>query len=323
MRIGKVEIPDGAWLAPMAGVTDMPFRSICRRMGAALTCTEMVSAKGLYYNPVRGGTLRATAPIERPVAMQLFGRDPEVMAQMARDYGNDFDIIDINMGCPAPKIVKAGQGCALMREPELACQIVREIRRNIEKPVTVKFRKGWDDAHCNYLDFAKKMEDAGASAVTIHGRTREQFYAPKADWEAIARVKEALEIPVIGNGDIFSAQDALAMLRETGCDAVMVARGAQGNPWIFSQIQQALQGLPVSFPTPREKVEIAMEHARKLCEIRQEQFGVAAMRKHMAWYLKGIPGAARLRQEIMCAETLEAMGAVMEKALLSAATGGN
>lgn len=315
MRIKNVEIPAGAWLAPMAGVTDMPFRSICRRMGAALTCTEMVSAKGLFYNASRRGNLRATAPDQRPVAMQLFGNDPEVMAQMARDYGDEFDIIDINMGCPAPKIVKSGQGCALMREPELAERIVRTVSSAVSQPVTVKFRKGWDDEHCNYLDFARRMEDAGAAAVAIHGRTREQFYAPSADWEAIARVKEVLTVPVIGNGDIFSAQDALDMLKQTSCDAVMVARGAQGNPWIFLQIQQALRGEPITMPLPEEKVTVAMEHARGLCLLREERFGVAAMRKHMAWYLKGIPHAAHLRKEIMEAVTLEQMGEIMSRAL--------
>ncbi len=317
MRIGKIEIPKGALMAPMAGVTDKPFRQIVKRLGAAMTCTEMVSAKGLYYNAERGQPLRALSPIERPVAIQFFGDEPEVVAGMARIYANDFDIIDINMGCPAPKIVKNGQGSALMLEPERAEQIVRELVSRVEQPVTVKFRKGWDDEHINAVDFARRMEDAGAAAITVHGRTREAFYSGEADWEIITRVKQAVSIPVIGNGDIFTAPQAMERMRQSGVDAIMVGRGAQGNPWLFREILALMEGqaLPEP-PSPEEKLAVAMEHAAMLCEERSERVAIPALRKHMCSYLKGTPGVGAAREAVCHAVTLEALREIMTRSLL-------
>ena len=305
MQIGNIAIPQGALMAPMAGVTDKPFRQIVKRMGAAMTCTEMVSAKGLYYNAQRGQPLRALSPIERPVAIQFFGDEPQVVADMARRYASEFDIIDINMGCPAPL------------EPERAEGMVRQIVRQVAQPVTVKFRKGWDDDHVNAVDFARRMEDAGAAAITIHGRTRQAFYSGEADWEIIARVKQAVSIPVIGNGDIFTASQALERMRESGVDAVMVARGAQGNPWIFRDILALLRGDPLPPPpSGAEKLAVALEHARMLCELRGERVAIPALRKHMCSYLKGTPGVGAAREAVCHAESYSRLEEIMGQALM-------
>lgn len=317
MQIGNVSIPQGALMAPMAGVTDQPFRQIVKRMGAAMTCTEMVSAKGLYYNAQRGQPLRALSPIERPVAIQFFGDEPQVVADMARRYAPKFDIIDINMGCPAPKIVKNGQGSALMLEPERAERMIRLLVRQVEQPVTVKFRKGWDEDHVNAVDFARRMEDAGAAAITVHGRTRQAFYSGEADWEIIARVKQAVSIPVIGNGDIFTAAQAMERMRLYGVDGVMVARGAQGNPWIFRDILALMQGraLPPA-PSGAEKLAVALEHARMLCEQRGERVAIPALRKHMCSYLKGTPGVGAAREAVCHAESYSRLEEIMSRALM-------
>lgn len=317
MQIGNVSIPQGALMAPMAGVTDKPFRQIVKRMGAAMTCTEMVSAKGLYYNAQRGQPLRALSPIERPVAIQFFGDEPQVIADMARRYASMFDIIDINMGCPAPKIVKNGQGSALMLEPERAEGMIRLLVRQVEQPVTVKFRKGWDDDHVNAVDFARRMEDAGAAAITVHGRTRQAFYSGEADWEIIARVKQAVSIPVIGNGDIFTAPQALERMRQSGVDGVMVARGAQGNPWIFRDILALLQGRPLPpAPSGAEKLSVALEHAQMLCELRGERVAIPALRKHMCSYLKGTQGVGVAREAVCHAESYSRLEEIMSRALM-------
>lgn len=317
MQIGNVSIPQGALMAPMAGVTDQPFRQIVKRMGAAMTCTEMVSAKGLYYNAQRGQPLRALSPIERPVAIQFFGDEPQVVADMARRYAPEFDIIDINMGCPAPKIVKNGQGSALMLEPERAERMIRLLVRQVEQPVTVKFRKGWDEDHVNAVDFARRMEDAGAAAITVHGRTRQAFYSGEADWEIIARVKQAVSIPVIGNGDIFTAAQAMERMRLYGVDGVMVARGAQGNPWIFRDILALMQGraLPPA-PSGAEKLAVALEHARMLCGQQGERVAIPALRKHMCSYLKGTSGVGAAREAVCHAESYSRLEEIMTRALM-------
>ncbi len=291
-------------LAPMAGVTEAPFRGICKRMGAGLTYTEMLSAKGLHYNPDSRGAraILTFAAEEIPCAVQLFGAEPEVMATQAarliERHRDSVALIDINMGCPVTKVIAKGEGSALMRTPELAARIVSEVVAAVDVPVTVKFRKGWDDAEVNAVGFALAMEAAGAQAVAVHGRTREQFYHGKADWDIIALVKRALTIPVIGSGDVFSADDVVAMIERTGVDAVMVARGAQGNPWIFREARALIDhGERLAPPTPVERVEMARTHARALVEFSGEG-SVGRMRKHVAWYVAGMPGASYVRGRV-------------------------
>ena len=281
-------------LAPMAGVTDLPYRRLCRELGCDFTYTEMVSAKGLRYGAAATAALLETSPEERPCGVQLFGREPAILAEVAgklcRENRGELALIDINMGCPAPKITGNGEGSALMKEPKLAAQIIEAVVKASDLPVTVKFRKGFDAAHCNALEFAKLAQESGAALVTLHGRTREQMYSGKADWDVIARVKQALSIPVIGNGDVFSGADALAMRAYTHCDGIMVARGAQGNPFIFQEIQAALAGRPYTPPTPAQRLDMALEHLRRAVEYKGERAYVE-MRKHMAWYIRGIRGA--------------------------------
>lgn len=296
----------------MAGVTDFPFRSICSEMGAALTYTEMVSAKGLLYSPEHTGTLLAGGSALKPAAIQLFGNEPALLADMAEQYACGYDIVDINMGCPVPKVVKAGQGSALMKQPEWAAKIVETLVLRLNKPVTVKIRKGWDERHGNAVDFAQRMQDNGAAAVAVHGRTREQFYSGKADWEIIRQVKERLSIPVIGSGDVFTAENAVGMLNATGCDAVMVARGAQGNPWLFEQINALLEGRPVVSPALSERLAVALRHARELCELRGEKNAVQQMRKHLGWYIKGIPQAAKWRDRLNSVNSLAELEHILE-----------
>lgn len=283
----------------MAGVTDMPFRYQCAKMGAGLTYTEMVSAKGLFYNDKKTGELTQTHPAEAPCAVQLFGSEPDILARAVQSFNlrSDIAVIDLNMGCPAPKIVKNQEGCALMQNEKLAAQIIKAVVKASEKPVTVKFRKGFD--RNNAVEFAKMAEDAGAKAVTVHGRTRDQFYSGKADWEIIAQVKAAVTIPVIGNGDIFQPEDAAQMLQQTGCDAIMAGRGAQGNPWIFQKILHYIYtGELLPGPTDDEKYRIIREHYQMLIDLKGETTAVKEMRKHLAWYLKGMPGAAYLRTKV-------------------------
>jgi len=282
----------------MAGVTDFPFRRICMEMGAALTCTEMVSAKGLLHSPEKSGTLLAGGGDLYPAAIQLFGNEPEMLADMAERYCGDYSIIDINMGCPVIKVVRAGQGSALMRQPDLAAKLVETLVLRVGKPITVKIRKGWDERHANAVEFAERMQDAGASAVAVHGRTREQFYTGKADWDIIAQVKQKLSIPVMGSGDVYSAENAKDMLEMTGCDFVMAARGAQGNPWLFAQINSLLEGTTMEQPDFDERLAIALRHARELIGLKGERIAVQQMRKHLGWYIKGIPHAAVWRESL-------------------------
>ena len=304
MKIGNLELENNVFLAPMAGVTDLPFRILCKEMGCGLVYSEMVSAKGILYDNKNTTELLEIDPKERPVAVQLFGSDPEILGAMAKKIEQyPIDIIDVNMGCPAPKIVKNGEGSCLMKTPELVGKIVKSLVESQSKPVTIKFRKGFDDDHVNAVEIAKIAEANGASAVAVHGRTREQYYSGKADWDIIKQVKAAVNIPVIGNGDVFTPQDAKNLLEHTGCDAIMVGRGAQGNPWIFKRILHYLQtGELLPEPTAEDRVEKALRHAQMLIDYKGEYIGVREMRKHMAWYMKGMPGAAELRGKLNYAE---------------------
>ena len=307
LKIGNIELENRYILGPMAGVTDLPFRLLCREQGAGLLCMEMVSAKAIYYNNRNTESLLEIHPDERPVSLQLFGSDPKIMSEMAkRIEERPFAILDVNMGCPVPKVVKNGEGSALMKNPKLVYEIVSALVKAIDKPVTVKIRKGFDDDHVNAVEIAKIIEEAGAAAVAVHGRTREQYYSGKADWDIIRQVKEAVSIPVIGNGDVTSPQKADELVRQTGCDGVMIARGAQGNPWIFSELTQWEETgeLPLR-PDKDEIRKMMLRHARLQLEYKGEFSGIREMRKHVAWYTKGLKGAARLREKVNAVESLE------------------
>ena len=307
LKIGNVELENRYILGPMAGVTDLPFRLLCREQGAGLLCMEMVSAKAIMYNNRNTEQLLTIHPDERPVSLQLFGSDPKIMSEMAkRIEERPFAILDINMGCPVPKVVKNGEGSALMKEPKLVYEIVSAVVKAIGKPVTVKIRKGFDDEHVNAVEIARIIEEAGAAAVAVHGRTREQYYSGKADWDIIRQVKEAVSIPVIGNGDVTSPQKAVELEKQTGCDGIMIARGAQGNPWIFSEMT-AYEETGEMPPRPdRDSIrEMMLRHARLQIEYKGDYLGIREMRKHVAWYTKGLSKAARLREKINAVESYE------------------
>jgi len=314
LNIGGVKLDNNVFLAPMAGITDRAFRILCKEQGCGLTYTEMVSAKGLHYENKRTENLLSLQPEDRPVAVQLFGSDPALLAeQAARLCEKGADIIDINMGCPTPKIVKNGDGCALMQKPALVGEIVRRASRSIKAPITVKIRKGWDQNSVNAVEIARIAEQNGAAAVAVHGRTREQFYSGTADWGIIAEVKKALSIPVIGSGDIFTPEDAAAMLEKTGCDAVMIARGARGNPWIFKRTLKLInEGAHTDSPGIKEVLAMIRRHVDLCIQHKGEKVAVREMRKHVGWYLKGFRNAASLRKEANGAQTREQLFRLLE-----------
>ena len=298
-KIGNVEIPNPFVLAPMAGVTDLAFRRLCKEQGAGLICMEMVSAKALLYKNRNTKPLLETRPEEEPVAVQLFGSDPKIMSEMAKQIEEKpFDILDVNMGCPVPKVVNNGEGSALLKNPDLIVKIVKSVSSAIQKPLTVKVRIGFENEPVDIVEIAKRVEDAGAAAIAVHGRTRQQYYSGIADWETIARVKEAVSIPVIGNGDVDSPKKAEKLFRQTGCDAVMIGRAVEGNPWIFREMNHYFAtGEELARPSLAEVKAMILKHARAQIEMKGEFIGIREMRKHVAWYTAGMPHSAGLRRE--------------------------
>ncbi len=307
LKIGNVELENPLVLAPMAGVTDLPFRLLCKEQGVGLICMEMISAKAIYYRNKNTESLLEIHPDETPVSLQLFGSDADIMSEMAKKIEErPFSILDINMGCPVPKVVNNGEGSALMKNPKLVYEIVSKMSKAISKPVTVKIRKGFDEEHVNAVEIAKIAEDAGAAAIAVHGRTREQYYSGKADWEIIAKVKDAVSIPVIGNGDITDADSALRMMKETRCDGVMIGRAVQGNPWIFREIlSQINEGITLPRPTMEEMRDTIIRHAGLQLEYKGEYTAIREMRKHVSWYTTGLPGSAKFRKHVNEMETME------------------
>lgn len=320
MKIGNIDIKNNLILAPMAGVTDLPFRSLCRQEGAGLIYTEMVSAKAVLYKNKNTDVLLETELSEHPAALQMFGSDPDIMAeigmQLAEQY--PFDIIDVNMGCPVPKVVNNGEGSALMKNPELVEKILTAMVKKIKKPVTIKIRKGFNDESVNATEIAKIAEQCGVAAVAVHGRTREQYYAGKADWDIIRQVKDSVSIPVIGNGDVCTPQDAIDIVKETGCDGVMIGRAVRGNPWIFRRIKHFMDtGQMLPEPDRHEIGKMILKHARLAIELKGEYTAIREMRKHVGWYVGGIPHAAAIRNSVNFIESYEALEEMVEKYFLT------
>ncbi|MDD6057789.1 MAG: tRNA dihydrouridine synthase DusB [Clostridiales bacterium] len=317
LKIGNVTLENNLILAPMAGVTDLPFRLLCKEQGAGLLCMEMVSAKAILYKNKNTEELLTIDEREHPVSLQLFGSDPDIISEIAKQIEDrPFDILDINMGCPVPKIVNNGDGSALLKNPKLAGEIIEKTARAIKKPVTVKIRKGFDDTSINAVEMAHIAQESGAAAIAIHGRTREQYYAGKADWDIIYKVKQAVSIPVIGNGDLCTAEDVIAMGRQTGCDGFMIARGAQGNPWIFSRLLHYFRTGEMKEKPPFEEVtQMLLCHAKMQIEAKGEYTGMREIRKHAAWYTAGYPNSARLRGRINEVETFSQLKELFEEVL--------
>ncbi len=318
LQIGDVDLAGNVILAPMAGVTDLPFRLLCARMGSALQCMEMVSAKAIHFNNKNTEALMEIHPDEQPVSLQLFGSEPELMAESAkRIEDRPFAILDINMGCPVPKVVNNGEGSALMKDPVLAGRIVEAVVKAIDKPVTVKIRKGFDDDHVNAVEIARVAQESGASAVTVHGRTREQYYSGNADWNIIAAVKDAVRIPVIGNGDVTDGTTAKKMIEQTGCDGVAIGRACRGNPFIFREIKRYLEdGTITARPDMKEIRETILTHASLQLKYKGEFIGVREMRKHVSWYSAGMPGGARLRGRVNAMENMADLEKVVREAFV-------
>lgn len=315
LQIGNVTLENNLILAPMAGVTDLPFRLLCREQGAGMVSMEMVSAKAIYYKNKNTEALLKIDEREKPVSLQLFGSDPEIIAAMAKQIeGLPFDILDFNMGCPVPKVVNNGEGSALMKNPILVGKIIEATANAIEKPFTVKIRRGFDDAHINAVEIAHIAQESGAAAIAVHGRTREQYYSGHADWDIIRQVKEAVKIPVLGNGDIKSGEDVERMYRETGCDGFLIGRGAQGNPWIFSQILEYFKtGEPAQKPSVDEMIDMMLRQARLMIEVKGEVVAIREMRKHAAWYTAGYKNSSHLRDAVNHVNSYAELEALFEK----------
>lgn len=315
LQIGNVTLENNLILAPMAGVSDLPFRLLCREQGAGLVCMEMVSAKAILYKNRNTEELLTIDPKEHPVSLQLFGSDPDIISEIAKQIEErPFDILDLNMGCPVPKVVNNGDGSALMKNPRLAGEIIEKTARAIKKPLTVKIRKGFDDAHVNAVELAHIAQESGAAAVAVHGRTREQYYAGHADWDIIRQVKEAVFIPVIGNGDIRTPEDVAAMAEQTGCDGYMIARGAEGNPWIFRQILHYFEtGEHLSRPDFSEVTEMLLRHAKMQIDCKGDYTGIREIRKHAAWYTAGYRNSSKLRGRINEVENYEQLEALFRE----------
>lgn len=320
LQIGNVTLQNNLILAPMAGVSDLPFRLLCTQQGAGMVCSEMISAKAILYNSKNTEDLMMIHPEEAPVSLQLFGSDPDIISEMAkRIEDRPFSILDINMGCPVPKVVNNGEGSALMKNPKLIGEIVEKTARAIQKPLTIKIRRGFDEEHVNAVEIAHIAQESGAAAIAVHGRTREQFYAGKADWDIIAQVKQAVKIPVLGNGDVTDAQSARAMFEQTGCDGILIGRGAQGNPWVFAEILGKLLDETSEYHKPdrKQRYEMILRHAEMMVELKGEYIAIREMRKHVAWYTTGLPHAARMRGRINEMETLEQLRTGMKELFLS------
>ena len=315
LKIGSLELKNNVILAPMAGVTDLPFRILCSEMGAGMVCMEMVSAKAISYNNKNTVDLLRVEESERPASLQLFGSEPELIGEVVKKIdGRNYDVLDFNMGCPVPKVVNNGEGSALMKDPDLAFRIMEQLVKNSTKPVTVKFRKGFDSEHVNAVEIAKAAEAAGVNAVAVHGRTRAQYYSGEADWDIIRQVKKAVKIPVIGNGDVTSPEKAKALVEQTGCDGIMIGRGAEGNPWIFGQVVHFLEtGEKLPLPTREEKKTLAIRHAALMQKYKGEYIAIQEMRKHLAWYTAGMPNSSRFRGRINSMNTMEELLAGVEE----------